>query len=243
MDILDMILDGGIPAYVIVVMGVCALALIIERAKVLFLDYAINAQEFMAKIKSFILADKIEDAITYCASNSKVPLAHVIKGVLERSDRDDDGIYQGLDISLSEVIPSLGKRLGYLAMISNVATLVGLLGTISGLIMSFEAVSKDVPPDQKQEFLSQGIAMAMNTTVLGLSVAIPVMMAYAFLHARQGKLLEEISETSTKVVDLLTTRHYQAFDEAKVFPGDLATEQVANKKGKSGPPPADKKTG
>ena len=104
---------------------------------------------------------------------------------LERSDRDDEGIYTGLDIALSEVIPALGKRLGYLAMIANVATLVGLLGTILGLIQSFEAVAS-ADPANKSEMLANGISLAMNTTALGLSVAIPVMIFYAFLHARQN---------------------------------------------------------
>lgn len=238
-QIFKLIHDGGLPAYVIVGLGLFALALIIERIKVLYFEYTINVPEFMSQIKTLILNDQVEDAITYCSANNKVPLAHVVKGVLERSDRDDDGINQGLDIALSEVIPQLGKRLGFLAMIANVATLVGLLGTITGLIMSFEAVSF-ADPSQKQVVLSQGISMAMNTTALGLSVAIPVLIIYAFLHARQNSLLEEIAEHSAKVVDLLTTRHYQAFDIKSAFPKHLSQEQVAAQN-KTTPPDVSKK--
>lgn len=220
-----MIIDGGLPAYLIVAMGLIALALIIERVKVLYFEYGIKTDEFMKQVKSLVMNNQVDEAITFCSANNKSPLAHVVGGVLERSDRDEESINQGLDIALSEIIPNLGKRLGYLSMIANVATLMGLLGTITGLIMAFQAVSF-ADPAQKQVILAQGISMAMNTTALGLSVAIPVMIAYSFLHTRQNKILEEVSEHSAKVVDLLTTRHYQPFSAAKVFPKDLATAEM-----------------
>ncbi|MCB0389857.1 MAG: MotA/TolQ/ExbB proton channel family protein [Bdellovibrionales bacterium] len=224
-NLVKMIVDGGIPAYLIVAMGIVALALIFERIKVLYFDYSIKTQEFMTQVKNLIMNDQIDDAITFCSANSKAPLAHVVKGVLERSDRDEESINQGLDISLAEIIPNLGKRLGYLSMIANVATLMGLLGTITGLIMAFQAVSF-ADPSQKQVVLAQGISMAMNTTALGLSVAIPVMVLYSFLHTRQNKILEEVSEHSAKVVDLLTTRHYQPFSAAKAFPKNLSESKM-----------------
>jgi biopolymer transport protein ExbB/TolQ len=238
-EIFKIVTDGGVPAYLIVLMGLVALALIIERVKTLYFDYAIKTEEFMKQVKSLIFKDQIEEAITYCAANQKAPLAHVVKGVLERSDRDDEGIHQGLDISLAEIIPNLGKRLGYLSMLANVATLMGLLGTISGLIMAFSAVSF-ADPSQKQVVLAQGISMAMNTTALGLSVAIPVMVGYAFLHSRQNFLLEEVSEHSAKVVDLLTTRHYQPFNHNLAFPKDM--NESALKSSKTQPPSPDLKS-
>ncbi|MCB0365114.1 MAG: MotA/TolQ/ExbB proton channel family protein [Bdellovibrionaceae bacterium] len=230
-----MIAEAGTVGFLIGFMGICALALIIERGRVLYFEFAIKTDEFMKQVKSLVMNDQIEEAITFCTANEKAPLAHVVKGVLERSDRDDEGINQGLDIALAEIIPSLGKRLGYLAMIANVATLLGLLGTIQGLIMSFSAVSF-ADPSQKQVVLAQGISMAMNTTFLGLSVAIPVMVIYAFLHARQNRLLEEISEHSAKVVDWLTTRHYQPFSASGAFPKDLQQNEVG-KLLKVEPPP------
>ncbi len=207
-EFFEIIKNAGTPGYIIMIMAAFALAIIVERAKVLYFDFSINSHKFMDNVKALVVKDNIEDAVTYCLKNDKKPLAHVVKAVLERSDRDDESIHQGMDIAMAEVIPKLGKRLGYLAMVANVATLVGLLGTIQGLIFSFDAISS-ADPSQKSEMLSKGISLAMNTTALGLSVAIPVMIIYAFLHARQGKLLEDIAEHSSKVVDLLTTRQYQ----------------------------------
>jgi len=227
--IINMILESGLAGFVIVTMGIAGLALVIERVKVLYFDYSIKTDDFMKQVKSLIMNDKVEEAITYCAANEKAPLAHVVKGILERSDRDDEGIDQGLDIALAEVIPNLGKRLGYLAMIANVATLTGLLGTIQGLIMSFQAVSF-ADPAQKQTILAQGISLAMYTTALGLSVAIPISILYAFLHSRQNHILEEIAEHSSKVVDLLTTRHYTPFTSTGAFPHNLSESDIANMK-------------
>lgn len=223
------ILDTGLVGLLIIGMGVIALALIIDRVRILYFEYSIKTDEFMQQIKSLVMNDQVEEAITFCSANEKSPLAHVVKSVLQRSDRDDDGIHQGLDIALAEVIPSLGKRLGFLAMIANVSTLTGLLGTIVGLIMSFSAVSF-ADPSQKQAVLAQGISMAMYTTALGLTVAIFVMMAYSFLHSKQNRLLEEISEQSSKVVDLLTTRHYTPFSSTTAFPQNLAENDVAKLK-------------
>lgn len=228
-NFITMITDSGFAGFVIISFGIAGLALILERGRTLFFEYSIKTDEFMNQVKSLVMNDKVDEAITYCAANEKAPLAHVVKGVLERSDRDDEGINQGLDIALAEVIPNLGKRLGYLAMIANVATLTGLLGTIHGLIMSFQAVSF-ADPAQKQTILAQGISLAMNTTALGLSVAIPVLMGYAFLHSRQNRILEEISEHSSKVVDLLTTRHYTPFTTTNVFPQNLSEQDIAKLK-------------
>lgn len=224
-NVFKMIVNGGIPAFVIMTLGVCALAIIVERIKVLYFDYSIKTDEFMKQVKSLVLSDQVDEAVTFCAANEKAPLAHVVKGVLERADRDDEAINQGLDIALSEIIPNLGKRLGYLSMIANVATLMGLLGTVSGLIMSFESLA-GADPAKKSELLAAGISMAMSTTAIGLSVAIPVMVVYAFLHSKQNAILETVSEHSGKVVDLLTSRHYQPFSEQSAFPKDLESSAL-----------------
>lgn len=197
-------------------LGFFGFLVVIDRVKTFYGTYNLNASEFIKKIDGFIKADKIEEAIAHSAAHDKAPLGHVVKSVLLRADKDDDAIQQALDISLSESIPKVGKRMGYLTMVSNVATLIGLLGTIQGLIMSFEAVSF-ADPAQKQTLLSQGISTSMNTTAYGLAVAIPIMVIYAFLHARQNHIMEELMENSAKVVDMLSGRHYHGFDKKEAY--------------------------
>ena len=209
----------------IVGVGLFGVYLIYDRYKALYVELSLPAEPFMKQVMSLIEHDKIEEAITFCTANQKKPLAHVIKRVLEKSDRDDDAIASSLDIASSEVAPKLLKSLGHLAMVSNVVTLIGLLGTVSGLITAFRAVSfADV--SQKQTLLAEGISMAMTATMLGLIFAIPTMMCYSFLHARQGRLFAEIDQWSQKVVEVLKGRIYMPYKGAVAYPNNLHTETL-----------------
>ena len=209
---LEIILTSGLPGYVIVGLSIVALGLVLERTKTLFFDLSLKTDEFISKIRGFIVSGQIEEAVTFSDANKKAPVAHIVKAIVERADRDEDSIRKGMEISFSEILPKVTNRLGYLAMISNVVTLIGLLGTITGLILSFEAVA-NADPAKKGELLAQGISLAMNTTALGLTVAIPVMMAYSVLHAKQNRILNECVEQSSKIMDLLSGRVY---DNSKV---------------------------
>jgi biopolymer transport protein ExbB/TolQ len=208
--------EGDLPMWAIVITGLFAIGVIAERFKSLYMDFSVAADPFMEKMRSFVMADKIEEAIAFCAQYPKAPMALVVKAVLERADQDDKSIDQGLDVKYSEVMPRFHKGFGYLAMIANVATLIGLLGTVHGLVMAFEAVSF-ADPAQKQIMLAQSISIAMVATMAGLCVAIPVMFVYAFFHAKQNKLVEDVVACSAIVVDLLKQRNYEPFKEEKVY--------------------------
>ena len=212
---------------VIGLLGLFGLALIFERAKALYFDYSLEAEPFMGKISKLVDEDKVDEAITYCAANEKKPLARVVKRILERSDRDEKAIDQSLDIAASEVAPQITRNLGYLAMVSNVVTLVGLLGTVIGLIMSFKAVSF-ADPSQKQTLLADGISLAMHATAAGLLVAIPVMVMYSFLHARQGKIFAEIDLASGKLIEQLKARDFASFGVQMAYPAVEKTPRGKN---------------
>ena len=216
-SIMKLIVDFRAVDFVIGALGLFGAALIMERVKALFVDYSIKAESFMGKVMRLVDEDKIEEAIAHCAANEKKPLAAVVKRVLERSDRDDSAIEASLDIAASEVAPKLGRNLGYLSMVSNVVTLVGLLGTVVGLIMSFKAVAF-ADPSQKQTLLADGISLAMHATALGLCVAIPVMVAYSFLHARQGKIFSEIDMWSGKLIEQLRGRGFDGLGASAAYP-------------------------
>lgn len=231
---MKIVVEGGVPIWAILALGGFGLLVIFDRIKTYYFQYNIDARQFVETVRGYIKADQLEEAINYAAAHEKAPIAHVAKSVLIRANRDDDSIQQALDISLSETIPRVGKRLAYLSMVSNVATLIGLLGTIQGLIMSFEAVSF-ADPAQKQTLLSQGISQSMNTTAFGLAVAIPVMVVYSFLHAKQGSILEELTEYSAKIVDVLAMRNYRGFVKEGVYP-DSVNEDSLQSNGPSAPP-------
>ncbi|MES2768988.1 MAG: MotA/TolQ/ExbB proton channel family protein [Bdellovibrionota bacterium] len=216
----------------IVGMGIISIGLILERAKVLFFDYHINSTAFTDQVMKLVSQNKIEESIAFCSANIKKPIAQAMKIILERADRSDEEIGKAVDRVASEIVPTLEKRLGYLPMVSNVVTLIGLLGTVAGLIMSFKAVSF-ADPTQKQTLLADGISVAMNATALGLMVAIPVMVAYAFLNIRQGKLFSDIDVATQRLCDFLRSRGVTEMNEANAYPTNLGNGTALHT-----PPPA-----
>ena len=234
-SLLKTVVDLKLLDIAIVCMAIFAAALVVERFKALYWSYSMNVDAFMAKIFALVEQDKIDEAVTFCGANEKKPLAHVIKRILEKSDRDDAAIDQSLEIAASEVAPDLTRNLGYLSMVSNVVTLIGLLGTVVGLIMSFKAVAF-ADPSQKQALLADGISLAMHATAMGLLVAIPTMVFYSFLHSKQGQLFSEIDRSANRTIELLRSRAYDGFSTASAFPG------VSHDKSKVKVPPMSSKS-
>lgn len=209
--------DSGVVGWLILLTGVGTGVLIAERIRALIFNYGMNAEEFMNRVQTLVLSRKIDEALVLCSQMEAKPLAKAFKTILEKSDRDDETIFQAQDIALSETMPLYTRRLHYLSMLANVATLLGLLGTIHGLILSFQAVAT-ADPAQKQHLLANGISVSMYTTALGLAVAIPTMVAYSFLVARQNGLIEQLTEKSSKLTELLTSAHIPNLSRSTVFP-------------------------
>jgi len=212
--------DAGFIGWSILLVGIGSLVLVAERARALYSSYGMDVDGFMGKVQNLVLAKKMDEALLVCAQLDKKPLAAAFKTILEKADRDDDTIFQAHDIALSENVPLFTKRLHYLSMLANVATLMGLLGTIHGLILSFQAVAS-ADPSQKQALLAQGISVSMYTTALGLSVAIPAMVFFSFLTARQNQLIEQMMEKCSKLTELLTSAHLPNLTRQNVFPEHL----------------------
>ncbi len=214
---LSFINQAGFMGWVLVITGVVAATLVIERARALYLSFGMDADQFMNKIQNLILSKKIDEAIVVCNQMDKKPLAKAFKTILEKADRDDETIFQSHDIAMSEAVPMYTRRLHYLSMLANVATQLGLLGTIHGLILSFQAVAQ-ADPATKQQLLANGISVSLYTTALGLAVAIPVMVFYSFLFSRQNELLEQLQEKCGKLTELLTGSHIPSLNRANIFP-------------------------
>lgn len=234
--LLNFMVNNKVADVAIGLIGLYSLTLILDRVKALFFDYALPVKPFMKQVTQLVQEDKIDEALTFCAANQKKPLAHVIKRILERSDRDEGSIGHSLDIASSEIAPKLVRRLGQVQMVSNVVTLVGLLGTVVGLIVAFKAISfADV--SQKQTILAQGISIAMTATAAALIVAIPTMFAYTFLYEKQNRLFSEIDENSQKIIEMLRDRAYEPFKAETAYPTDLRGDHVASQEKAPPPPP------
>jgi biopolymer transport protein ExbB len=216
-DFLSFMNGSGVVGWIILVTGIGSLVLVGERIKALYFGYGMNVDEFMNRVQALVLAKKLDEALVLCSQMDKKPLAKAFKSILEKADRDDESIFQAHDIAMSETIPLYTRRLHYLSMLANVATLLGLLGTIHGLILSFQAVAQ-ADPAAKQHLLANGISVSMYTTALGLAVAIPAMVFFSFLTARQNQLIEQATEKCSKLTELLTSSHMPAISRNTVFP-------------------------
>lgn len=220
--------EAGVWGGIIVMVGFISIYFIAERIKVLYFDFGMDVKEFTQRTQTLIVSKKLDEAVVLCSQLEKKPLARAFKTILEKADRDDETIFQAHDNAMSEIIPLYTKRLHYLSMLANVATMIGLLGTISGLITSFKAVAK-ADAALKQQLLSSGIAESLNTTLLGLVVAIPAMVFFSILMGRQNQLIEETTEKCGKLTELLTSSHLPQLTRQNVFP-DTPVPPSANSK-------------
>jgi len=197
--------QGGGWMYVILVVSIIAIGIIIERFIFLFFKYNINAHAFMAQIQKLVMANNIDRAIKLCNAAPSAALPKVVKAGLTRANKGEMEIQNAIEEATLEVLPQIMKRTATLQALANIATLLGLLGTIIGLIEAFEAL-ESATPDTRQELLSKGIALAMNTTAFGLIVAIPAMVAHLFLSGMTKKIVDEIDQHSVKLENLLVSR-------------------------------------
>jgi len=201
----EFFVNGGPFMYPIAMVSVLGIAIIVERFIFLFFKYNINANQFMAQIQKLVMANNIDRAIKLCNAAPSAALPKVIKAGLTRANKGEIEIANAIEEASLEVIPNITKRTPSLQAVSNLATMLGLLGTIMGLIEAFDAVAK-APPDQKTTMLTAAIAIAMNTTGFGLMVAIPVIAAYVFLNNTSKKIIDEIDQYSVKLQNLLVSR-------------------------------------
>jgi biopolymer transport protein ExbB len=191
--------------YLILIVSVIAAATVVERGYMVLLRYNINGASFMAQIQKLVMANNIDRAIKLCNAESTAALTRVLKAGLTKANRSKDDIENAVEEATLEIIPQVKKRTAYLAMWANVATLTGLLGTISGLVMAFKAVAS-VSAADKQTALANGISVAMYTTAFGLVVAIPTMICHSIIENRTKNLIQDVDQYSVKLVNLLAAQ-------------------------------------
>jgi biopolymer transport protein ExbB/TolQ len=211
-QIVEFFTKGGPFMYGILAVWVIAMATIIERFYFVFFRYNLNGAAFMAQIQKLVMANNIDRAIKLCNAEANAALSRVLKAGLTRANRSTLEIQNAVDEATLEVMPLLTKRTPMLGMWANVATLTGLLGTISGLIQAFKAVGA-ASAEQKQALLASGISIAMYTTDFGLIVAIPILIFHSIIQARTTKVIDDVDQFSVKLVNLLSARQRGSLKE------------------------------
>lgn len=194
--------QGGWGMYPIAGALIFAVAIMIDRILMLYFKANIDKETFLRGLKKHIYSGDLDKAISYCAGQKRTPLVSVIKSGLINVPKGEEDVQAAMDEATLRESPRIEKRTGYLAMIGNVATLLGLLGTITGLIKCFGAVANANPAD-KAAILSQGISEAMNCTAFGLGVAIPSLVIYSVLQGRTQSMVDDINESAVGVLNLI----------------------------------------
>jgi biopolymer transport protein ExbB/TolQ len=213
--------EGGWMMHPILVAMMFVLVLIVDRLVVLYFSAASSKESFLKGLREHIYRGDLDRAISYCASQKKTPLVSVVKAGLINVPKGEADVQAAMDEATLRESPRLEARTGYLAMLGNVATLMGLLGTISGLISAFAAVATASPSD-KATILSKSISEAMNCTAFGLLVAIPALVAYSVLQGRTQHMLDDINESSVSVLNLIIANR----DKMKM-PASVSEEAAA----------------
>jgi biopolymer transport protein ExbB len=187
-----------------------AIMIVIERTRALIFVYPMQASgAFFELIRKLIVEDRLADALALCDRFKDKPVAKVVREGVMRANQPEALITDGLSIVIGEVTEKIQLRTGFLATIANVATLLGLFGTIVGLIQSFEAVG-NANAAERSTLLAAGISSAMNATMLGLAVAIPCMVAYSFLINRTNRLNGQVERSATQILEILKFRYFAA---------------------------------
>ena len=161
----------------------------------------VNGDKLFDKIKGHILQNNVDEALSLCAGSKSV-LAKILRSGLKRANEDRDLIEDAVATSIMENTPKLTYQLNYISLIANSSTLIGLLGTIQGLIMSFAAVGSAEGAD-KAASLADGIAKAMNTTAFGLTAAIPMILIHSFLATKTAALVDNLEMATVKCLNLV----------------------------------------
>lgn len=197
--------EGGFWMFAILSVQIVTLAIIAERSIYLYKRKKTNQMGLALGFEDNIRRGEIDAVISKAQGMSHEPVARAIEAGAKAAK--NLGGKEEIQAKMDEVLLSenavIDRRIGFLSMLGNVATLLGLLGTITGMIKSFAAVSYASPAD-KAALLAAGIAEAMNATAYGLIVAIPALIAYSVLMNRANHIAEDLNQGALKAFNWLS---------------------------------------
>ena len=186
------------------VVSAVVIAMVVERVAFQLSKYSVNSKEFYAQVRKLVSAGNIDRAIKLCDAGD-YPTLQLVKAGLTHANKGPDEIDAAMSEKIGELKPAVEKRIGSLWSLANIATLIGLLGTVWGLISTFNAVSDPkISAAARQQALASGISEAMYNTALGLLIAVICMIAHLFLHQRSKNIQHDLDATQERVFNLLT---------------------------------------
>jgi biopolymer transport protein ExbB len=193
--------QGGLVMYGILGIGVAAVGIALERFIVITGAARLNGKKLTNDVLNHVNRGDLNSARNV-SRMSNAPAAQVLQAVLSVNDMEESKLQSAADDATALAMPPLTRRLAHLNVLANIATLVGLLGTISGLITAFAAVGA-ADPSQRSAFLAGGISMALNATAFGLMVAIPTLVTQGFLVGLVEGIAEQVEESGIRLTRAL----------------------------------------
>ncbi|MDD3051427.1 MAG: MotA/TolQ/ExbB proton channel family protein [Candidatus Cloacimonetes bacterium] len=209
-SVMDYYHEAGSIMHVISLLLVIMIVLAITKFVQLSIKERLDAKRFYLKLKGYLKNEQYEEAVKISEVFKKTTIGMIfwagLKGFIDakRENKTTAELRQVLQNSFDEaamnMLPKIDAGIYWFDIIAQVATLVGLLGTIFGLITAFSALA-DVPEAEKNAVLTRGISTAMGTTAYGLIVAIPTMFVRGLLQGRAEKIINDIDEYSVKTIN------------------------------------------
>jgi biopolymer transport protein ExbB/TolQ len=190
--------SGGWFMHPILLTGVLIFALALERAWVILRASSWNFGRLRNDLVKHATRGDLQSAASLCRDVAS-PVGQVARAIVTSGGRTEDELFAAADSEATVVLPPIARRMSYFSLFANVATLLGLLGTIFGLITAFSAVGA-ADPSQRSSFLAKGISEAMNTTAFGLLVAVPGLLIHGFLLSRVERITERVDEIAVALV-------------------------------------------
>ncbi len=212
-SIIGFFVTGGPFMYPILIVFAVGTAIAVERYVTLTMVTAKN-QSAWSKVQPALMNGDFDQA-REMTTNDDSTISQLLSMGLARQGavRRREDIEIAMEEGMMEIIPQLEKRTPYVGLASSIATLLGLLGTIMGLIQAFTAVA-NANPAEKADLLSASISVAMNTTAFGLMVAIPLLVTSSILTSKAGAIIDSLEMASVKALNVISAKTQRQIEAA-----------------------------
>jgi len=202
--ILEGFLEGEPFMWMILSVSVVAMGIVAQRAFLFYVKYRLAEDDVTRMVIQSIEANNYSRALQICQAKAH-PLTNILKAGVMRANRSEKEIRRSMDIATSDEVARIKKGIPTLPHLSNVATLLGLLGTIRGLIIAFTGMESG-DAVKRQEALSKGIALAFRATFFALFCAVIMILCFVVLSGKQNKLLAKIEYSGNLLIDTLISK-------------------------------------
>lgn len=205
---MDVLQNGGFFIYAIAAVGFVVLVIAFERALTLYFRFRVNADALFQQVKKSAYENHWDETEENLEKKSFIPIARIFEAAVVKRNHSLDEIQLAMEAEAAYQIPRIQRRLQALTSLANVSTLLGLVGTVVGLIKSFSALGGTVAAGvNKGQALAAGVSESMITTAGGLVIAIPAILAHLILSGRAQKLIDEIDHFGLELKKIFVTLH------------------------------------